>query len=127
MDRALSTMSPFLGKYVEFVSDTLFVLTLLLFLNHLVACVWVVIGRLDPSDTDTGATWLDLATSPIKGTYNEFDVQYQYTTALHWALTQMTPGSMQVFPTNSQERVYNVFILLFCMMVFSSLVSSLSA
>ncbi|CAK0897925.1 unnamed protein product [Prorocentrum cordatum] len=38
----------------------------------------------------------------------------------------MTPGSMQVFPVNTLERIFNVVCLLFGLVVFSTLVSSLS-
>lgn len=39
----------------------------------------------------------------------------------------MTPGSMQVVPLNSVERLYNILCLIFGMVIFSTLVSSISA
>jgi len=60
-------------------------------------------------------------------TYDNSPLMYQYSTSLHWAFSQTTPGSMQVFAYNSSERVYNIFCLLFGVVIFGSLVSTLSA
>eukprot|EP00928_Gymnodinium_smaydae_P090651 TRINITY_DN7441_c0_g1_i1.p1 TRINITY_DN7441_c0_g1~~TRINITY_DN7441_c0_g1_i1.p1 ORF type:complete len:936 (-),score=162.76 TRINITY_DN7441_c0_g1_i1:184-2991(-) len=98
----------------------------ILWINHVCGCMWFWLGRNGYSDT--GATWVEL---PIESnremTYLDSPVYYQYTTAVHWALTQMTPGSMQVVPTNGLERTYNILILLSGMFVFSTIVSSISA
>eukprot|EP00913_Durusdinium_trenchii_P015055 g14120.t1 len=76
----------------------------------------------------TRTSWLN---DPIRDEnsplYHDTLPLFQYTTAFHWALTQMTPGSMQVFPRNSLERLFNIFALVFGMIFFSSLISSLSA
>merc|ERR1719414_1410096 len=42
-------------------------------------------------------------------------------------MTQMTPGSMQVFPLNTAERCLNILCLVSGLIFFSTLVSSLSA
>ena len=61
------------------------------------------------------------------GSYHDAPEIFQYSTSLHWAMTQMTPGSMPVQPLNSLERFFNFACLVFGMIVFSSIVSSLSA
>lgn len=97
-------------------------------LNHFIACFWCYMGRdgFFLSASDTGYVWLDLDSSGVGGSYASYGNSYQYTTGLHWAVTQMTPGSMQVFPVNTLERIFNVVCLLFGLVVFSTLVSSLS-
>jgi len=51
----------------------------------------------------------------------------QYTLSLHWSLSQFTPASMEVFPQNLTERVFNVVVILFAMVSFSSFVSSITS
>merc|ERR1712050_3117 len=47
-------------------------------------------------------------------------------TSYHWSLSQFT-GSMEVFPTNVQERVLAVIILLFAFVVTAWVVSSITS
>lgn len=51
---------------------------------------------------------------------------FQYLTAFHWAITQMTPGSMPVHPLNSYERIFNIICLFFGLLFFSSVISSMT-
>jgi len=99
---------------------------LILWINHLNACCWYAIAKyLTP---DTGDTWLD---QPARRSgdpmYSEISTMFQYTTAFHWSITQMTPGSMQVVPRNSVERIFNIACLIFGLVFFSTIISSLSA
>ena len=52
---------------------------------------------------------------------------FLYTTSLHWAVTQMTPGSMGVVPSNSFERVWNIGFLIISLFCSAMVVSQLSA
>jgi hypothetical protein len=52
---------------------------------------------------------------------------YRYTTALHWSLTQFTPGSMHVQPMNVLERTYSICTLVFGLILFSSFISNITA
>ncbi|CAK0872505.1 unnamed protein product [Prorocentrum cordatum] len=100
---------------------------ILVWINHTIACFWCFLGRED-AVSDTGYTWMNLAGATGEGpTYSAYGVSYQYTTAFHWSLTQMTPGSMQVVPVNSVERIFNICCLMGGLMVFSTLVSAISA
>jgi len=45
---------------------------------------------------------------------------------LHWSITQFTPASVEVAPVNVLERIYTVIVVLIAMVVFSSLVSSIT-
>ena len=52
---------------------------------------------------------------------------FLYTTSLHWAVTQMTPGSMGVVPSNSFERAWNIGFLIVSLFCSAMVVSQLSA
>eukprot|EP00746_Dinoflagellata_sp_MGD_P095417 gnl/MRDRNA2_/MRDRNA2_38231_c0_seq1.p1 gnl/MRDRNA2_/MRDRNA2_38231_c0~~gnl/MRDRNA2_/MRDRNA2_38231_c0_seq1.p1 ORF type:complete len:1059 (-),score=136.93 gnl/MRDRNA2_/MRDRNA2_38231_c0_seq1:114-3290(-) len=104
---------------------------LIILLNHFLACIWFAIGRLT-ADPDTGLTWLDTIVKGNSGmdshfSYWEASALFQYTTALHWSMTQMSPGSMEVFPRNSTERIYNILCLFIGLVVSAIVVSQLSA
>merc|ERR1719277_1914822 len=52
---------------------------------------------------------------------------YLYATSLHWSLTQFTPASMDISARNLWERLFSVVVLLFAMLVFSSIVASITS
>lgn len=104
----------------EFTRIMLGIVNLIIFImliNHVIACLFYGIGVLDDSWEDT---WVKANHLPDES------LDYRYTTALHWSLTQFTPASMEVVPTNSLERSYTVCTLLFAMVTFSSFVSSIT-
>ncbi|CAK0897221.1 unnamed protein product [Prorocentrum cordatum] len=106
--------------------DVVRIVFMILWLNHVIACMWVGIGK--NASSDTGLSWLDLPLGgPEYEPYRSAGDPYLYSTAFHWALTQMTPGSMQVFPVNFTERVFNSVGLVFGVLVFSTLISSISS
>jgi len=86
----------------------------LLMANHLVACGWYGISRTAQNG------WVD------KYMMLERDLAFQYTSSLHWSLTQFTPASMEVFPQNTGERLYSVLTLIMAMVCFSSFLSILT-
>jgi len=99
--------------------DISLLLLVILWVNHVVCCGWYSIGRYIKSDT--GSTWLSHEEFSAAGTY------YEYWTSLHWAITQMTPGSMEVFPESSEERIYSVSTLFLGLLMGSSLVATLTS
>jgi len=105
--------------YSEYLLTILRVSKLIIFILvscHIIACVWYGIGQLG-SDRNT---W-------IKENFHSDDSwTYRYSTSLHWALTQFTPASMEVTPTNSFERAFNVCVVVFAMVMFSSFISSIT-
>jgi len=120
--RRIADYSPTLDLHLNIISH----LFSICYVNHLMACVWYAIGA--GSYTDTGYRWLDLTVgSDDTVTYEAVSTEYQYATSLHWAVTQMTPGSMQVSPQNTTERVFNVMCLLLGMVFFSHTISMLSS
>lgn len=106
-------------KGFHLVMDIALLLLMILWVNHVVCCAWYSIGVY--SESDTGYTWLKNNDLPSGGTY------YEYLTALHWAITQMTPGSMEVVPKSSGERLFNVCVLLLGLLMGSSLVATLTS
>jgi len=115
------TLSGPLGLAAQ-IAKLVFIVALL---NHVCCCFWYGIGRFAP--TDTGAAWLDMFGAGGTMTYRDSPPLFQYLTALHWAMTQMTPGSMQVVPNNSMERFFNVSYLIFGFLFGSALISQFSA
>jgi len=100
----------------------------IVYLNHVLACVWVWLAFNAPSDT--GRSWMDslmVRTAADSTVMIEATFSYEYLTALHWSITQMTPGSMEVVPRNTAERTFNVLCLLMGFIFFGSLISMLSA
>mmetsp|Transcript_75927 Transcript_75927/g.180497 ORF Transcript_75927/g.180497 Transcript_75927/m.180497 type:complete len:1076 (-) Transcript_75927:92-3319(-) len=100
----------------------------LLWVNHLISCAWVAIG-LNSSASDTGLSWLDASILPGSGmgSYKDSPEAYRYASSLHWAITQMSPGSMQVNPLNTNERFFTVVCLVLGILCSGSIVSTLTA
>jgi len=88
----------------------------LIALNHCVACAWFLIGL-----SEQTSTWV------WRYEIEDASVAEQYALSLHWALTQFTPASMEVFPQNVEERIFTVVVILFAMLTFSSFVSSITS
>jgi len=100
----------------------------LLVLNHLVTCGWYAIGKF--GYTDTGGRWLDTMRYDVLSD-DEFNYKqdiYEYSTAFHWALSQILSGGVEMIGAlNSLERGFSILSLLFGLIIVSSLVSLLSA
>eukprot|EP00930_Biecheleria_cincta_P012055 TRINITY_DN11537_c0_g1_i1.p1 TRINITY_DN11537_c0_g1~~TRINITY_DN11537_c0_g1_i1.p1 ORF type:complete len:768 (+),score=119.98 TRINITY_DN11537_c0_g1_i1:3-2306(+) len=113
---------------LKYLLDISKIVVIILWVNHVICCMWYGIGVSFMDGADTGQNWLS---DPLRAfgdpSYAVMGSFFQYTTAYHWSLTQMTPGSMQVVPRNSAERLFNNIVLIFGMLFFSGLVSSLSA
>jgi len=127
VERLNETTSYALPVEIQAFFRILELLLCIVWVNHLLCCAWWAIGQDAPSDT--GMHWVDaqLDFGTDQGTYTNAPRFYQYTTSLHWSMVQMTPGSMQVQPLNSWERAFNVVCLIFGIIFFSSLISSLSS
>mmetsp|Transcript_29133 Transcript_29133/g.83508 ORF Transcript_29133/g.83508 Transcript_29133/m.83508 type:complete len:801 (-) Transcript_29133:330-2732(-) len=111
------------SEYILIAMTVLKLSLVVLWLTHFTACIWWAIGDSGTLSSGTGEaeSWVQ-----YHGLY-DFTVDYQYMTSLHWSLTQFTPASMEVSPHNLSERIFAVCVLLTGMMVFSSLVGSITA
>eukprot|EP00930_Biecheleria_cincta_P051661 TRINITY_DN3686_c0_g1_i1.p1 TRINITY_DN3686_c0_g1~~TRINITY_DN3686_c0_g1_i1.p1 ORF type:complete len:814 (+),score=108.46 TRINITY_DN3686_c0_g1_i1:37-2442(+) len=94
-------------------------LAVIIVINHLIACLWFNVGTLDESSMGWVSKHHDLYNRP-------FDAVYNYLTAYHWSITQVTPASMEVFPVSSAERVFNIGVILGGLCIFSSFISSMN-
>eukprot|EP00931_Biecheleriopsis_adriatica_P031469 TRINITY_DN18450_c0_g1_i2.p1 TRINITY_DN18450_c0_g1~~TRINITY_DN18450_c0_g1_i2.p1 ORF type:complete len:1235 (+),score=180.44 TRINITY_DN18450_c0_g1_i2:55-3705(+) len=70
---------------------------------HFVSCMWVYLGRL--SIYQGMQSWLDLSLIETA------DMSHQYMHAVQWVLSPPTPAP--IHPLNSEERVFNIFIMVF--------------
>eukprot|EP00927_Polykrikos_kofoidii_P017213 TRINITY_DN17814_c0_g1_i1.p1 TRINITY_DN17814_c0_g1~~TRINITY_DN17814_c0_g1_i1.p1 ORF type:complete len:764 (+),score=145.83 TRINITY_DN17814_c0_g1_i1:45-2336(+) len=91
-----------------------------LVLNHVIACLWFLTGR---TGKKVGVeNWVEYF-----NVIEENNLGYQYTTSLHWSLTQFTPASMDISARNVVERVFSIVVLFFAMVAFSSIVGSITS
>lgn len=84
--------------------------------SHYIACVWYYIA----TTLDEEVTWIQV--------YCEQDASMgaYYATAMHWALTQFSPSTQNIAPTNVRERVYASCVVLFALLAFSSIISGVT-
>ncbi|CAL1154839.1 unnamed protein product [Cladocopium goreaui] len=105
-------------QYFSIIQKLLLNMVWILLLSHFIGCGWYAIGMEDFSPEES---WISV------DNLLDRSLEYRYLTALHWSITQFTPGSMNVQPVNSVERLYSVVVLVLGMVVFSSTVSSITA
>lgn len=94
----------------------------ILWTAHLLCCVFYLVGRLAPSDTDRH--WISALSGPSADDARD---AYEYFVALHWSMQQLAAGTMDVAPSNSAERQFNIFVLLFGWLCGNSIVSYIAA
>jgi len=100
---------------------------LILWTTHVVACAWYAIGKYSPSGSGE-AHWIDThrAGEFFEYTIAETNAVYQFTSAYHWALAQITLGGLDINPTNTWERVLAIFCLFFGLLFGGVVVSILA-
>lgn len=100
------------SEYVHIIFEILRLLIIITTINHFVACIWYAVG-------ENG--WVHA------NGYHDIGLDGKYMASLHWALTQMTPASMEIHPENTKERFISVLTVLLGIVIFSSFVSSMTA
>ena len=91
-----------------------------MWLSHVFGCLWYALGK---SDTDT---WLDLSRSD--GIYfRQLAIGSIYCTSVHWAIAQLTLGSVDVAAFTDLERLFSIAVMIFGLLFGSTIVSSVSA
>jgi hypothetical protein len=88
----------------------------LLILSHVIACIFYYVGN--ASRRDHQLNWIDAL--------DDHSLAFQYASAMHWSLTQFTPASTNVDPKNTNERIFNMCIVVLGVFVFSGLISSIT-
>uniref|UniRef100_A0A7S1QX19 Cyclic nucleotide-binding domain-containing protein n=1 Tax=Alexandrium catenella TaxID=2925 RepID=A0A7S1QX19_ALECA len=106
------------SEYTFIVLTLVRMLAFVLVLNHVMACLWFLIGRL--AMERSLVNWIET------GNVDGKDLWYMYTTSLHWSLTQFTPASMDISARNTVERIFSIVVLFFAMVTFSSIVASIT-
>lgn len=90
-----------------------------LILNHLAACIWYLIAKLEDFSPDTWVTRLG---------FQDGDSIDLYIVAFYWTLTTVTTvGYGDVNAGTVPERVYNLFIMSFGVLMYSFAIGSLSS
>jgi len=107
------------SEYILQIIGLLRLLVVIVILNHYIACLWFLISSLS---SQGGPSWVQY--NLVDMGYH--DLGYAYFSSLHWSLTQFTPASMEIFPENVYERMFNVCIIMCAFVFFSSFVSSIT-
>jgi hypothetical protein len=95
---------------------------MILVINHFVACSWWLVGTMPPPRGHS--TWQE--SHPTVPNISAESLEYKYLTSLHWSITQFTPAAMEVYATNTTERLMSVVVIIFALVTFSSFVSSIT-
>lgn len=126
LQRAMNLVYDTLDSEYIFILFTLLKLTCLIsVLNHVIACIWYATGRMSMERQELN--WLE--NTAINASYPRVidgNALYQYTTSLHWSLTQFTPASMDSFARNVPERIVSIIVVFFASIGFSSIVGSVT-
>ena len=85
--------------------------------NHIIACLWFLIGTEDHPDS----TWVESQGLKDKAPY------VQYYTSLHWAYAQLGVGQTQIEAVNVNERIYSIIVAFLALINFSTMVSSMTS
>jgi len=107
------------SEYTFIIVNLSQLLGVVLLLNHVLACGWYAVGL--HYWTDNRESWFD------SRDIMNYPLQYRYATSIHWSLTQFTPAGMGISASNFGERIYSIFVLLFAMLGFSSIVGSITS
>jgi len=96
-----------------------------LMLSHLIACFWYILGK---NAIEATPSWVPVARALyMEQSHGEEPGNwYFYVTAMHWAVTQFTPASMEVTPKNFWERVYNLVTIFISLVLFPTFLTSIT-
>lgn len=106
------------SQYFSIICSMVINVAAILLISHFLGCLWFVIGKVSIGGYPSWVKTYD---------FEDVDWEYQYLTSLHWSITQFTPGSMHVQPQNIAERAFAILVLVAGMIIFSSIVSSITA
>ncbi len=100
--------------------EKLIIFLLLFFLlNHLCACLWVLMSKLEDMNPDS---WV------VRLGYIDISNMELYTISFYWTLTTVTTvGYGDISAGTTSERVFNLFIMSFGVLLYSFAIGSLSS
>jgi hypothetical protein len=94
----------------------------MLIATHFVCCMWYAVGTTDLVEYES--SWVKYHVYELEKV--DPTVYSQYLASIHWALTQLTPGTMEVVPVNNLERLFNILVLSVSLVAFSTFVSRMT-
>eukprot|EP00930_Biecheleria_cincta_P081900 TRINITY_DN7138_c0_g1_i1.p1 TRINITY_DN7138_c0_g1~~TRINITY_DN7138_c0_g1_i1.p1 ORF type:complete len:740 (-),score=84.40 TRINITY_DN7138_c0_g1_i1:12-2231(-) len=83
--------------------------------NHYVACGWYALGL-----SNTQKSWILVADVQDASFYT------CYANSLHWSLTQFTPATNNLSPSNPEERIFAIFVIFLATGCFSSFIGAIT-
>ncbi|CAE7305791.1 Kcnh5 [Symbiodinium natans] len=95
----------------------LVVMIVMMLLEHVIACCWFGLGRMD---SPTG-TWL------TKSIVADGSFVNQYTYSLRWALSQLGIGSTEIEAITEAEGYYSVAVAFVSIIIFATVLSSMTS
>ena len=102
------------------VSRMLMFLVVILFVNHILACLWVFASKFD-----TENNWV---VAKVGGDYSEVTSTELYLMSFYFVTTTVTTvGYGDMSPANSLERVFSIMMLFVGVMCFASISGSLTS
>ncbi|CAE8650689.1 unnamed protein product [Polarella glacialis] len=85
--------------------------------NHLIACAFYGIATMSSLDTNWAYFAFELT--------GRTSLSYRYATSMHWAMGLFHTSGSDILPTNSQERIFVQFVIIWNLTVFSTLIASM--
>ena len=89
----------------------------LLLCNHIIACLWFVVG----SDDTLEKTWVKEMQLQDK------DAAFQYASSLHWTFTQLGVGNTEARAMNLNKEIFSIIISFIGLINLSTMVSSMTS
>eukprot|EP00930_Biecheleria_cincta_P072629 TRINITY_DN5999_c0_g1_i2.p1 TRINITY_DN5999_c0_g1~~TRINITY_DN5999_c0_g1_i2.p1 ORF type:complete len:698 (-),score=69.80 TRINITY_DN5999_c0_g1_i2:96-2189(-) len=95
----------------------LLLMLLTVIVNHYIACGWYGVAAFSGEPL----TWTQMPE------FQDLPVWKLYVASLHWALTQFSPATNNICPTNASERSFAVGVVIFALGLLTSLASSIAS
>ncbi|CAJ1426257.1 unnamed protein product, partial [Effrenium voratum] len=105
---------------VQLTSAVIKSMLIIMFAVHALGCTWYYVGRAEVESAN-GPNWLSSANMVLS------NMEDQYLASCHWVLCQFTPAPVSIHAQNSRERVYNILVIFFSLLVMGSAISRVSA
>ncbi|CAE7941398.1 Kcnh1, partial [Symbiodinium sp. KB8] len=87
----------------------------ILLMQHVMACIWYKVGVV------SNEGWVS------QFEFSEKNMDYRYTTALHWMFCQLGFGSTGIEGSTTLERVFGLIVAFLALVVFSTLLGAITS
>jgi len=105
-----------------YVERLIYFITFFLIMNHLIACLYIYIAKIQLTEYDNLDNWID------RMGYVDASDSFIYISSFYWTLeTITTVGYGDISAKTSIERVYTIFIMTFGVCMYSFAIGILSA